>query len=50
MQNNFQGVIIENRIASAAANPYLVLAVNVAAGLDGIRRKMTLPSARNTGQ
>ena len=33
----------ENRIASAAANPYLVTAAIVAAGLDGIKRDVDLP-------
>ena len=33
-------IYIENRIPSAAANPYLVLAATVAAGVDGIRNKI----------
>ena len=33
-------VYMENRIPSAAANPYLVLAATVAAGIDGIRNKI----------
>ncbi|RJQ87863.1 glutamine synthetase family protein [Amycolatopsis panacis] len=35
---------IENRIAGADANPYLVLAANLAAGLDGIEQKLTPPA------
>ncbi|XP_075454224.1 lengsin isoform X2 [Ascaphus truei] len=31
---------IENKLASATANPYLVLAATIAAGLDGIRRRL----------
>ncbi|XP_053567953.1 lengsin [Bombina bombina] len=31
---------IENKLSSAMANPYLVLAATVAAGLDGIRRNL----------
>ncbi|XP_059501509.1 lengsin [Stegostoma tigrinum] len=32
------GARLENRLASAMANPYVVLAATVAAGLDGLRR------------
>ncbi|XP_072414426.1 lengsin isoform X1 [Chiloscyllium punctatum] len=32
------GARLENRLASAMANPYIVLAATVAAGLDGLRR------------
>ncbi|XP_060091356.1 lengsin [Heteronotia binoei] len=32
---------IENKLGSATANPYLVLAATIAAGLDGIRRGLT---------
>ena len=38
---------IECRLPSAAANPYLVLAATVAAGIDGIQRKLECPSARD---
>ena len=34
---------IENRLGSSDANPYLLTAVMVAAGLDGIRRKLEPP-------
>ncbi len=36
---------IENRIGEPAANPYLYLASQVHAGLDGIARKLTAPPA-----
>lgn len=32
---------IENKLGSATANPYLVLAATIAAGLDGVRRGLT---------
>ena len=34
---------VENRIGEPAANPYLYLASNIAAGLDGIRRNLEPP-------
>jgi glutamine synthetase len=36
---------IENRIGEPAANPYLYLASQIYAGLDGIRRKLKAPAA-----
>ncbi|KAI4900594.1 hypothetical protein NFI96_017271, partial [Prochilodus magdalenae] len=33
---------IDNRLGSAMANPYIVLAATIAAGLDGVRRNLTL--------
>ncbi len=42
-----QGTWIENRVPSAAANPYLVLAATVAAGIDGIRNKIEPPAMDN---
>ncbi|NXX49318.1 LGSN protein, partial [Tricholaema leucomelas] len=33
-----KGTLIENKLSSATANPYLVLAATIAAGLDGIKR------------
>ncbi|MHB8506066.1 MAG: glutamine synthetase family protein [Acidimicrobiales bacterium] len=39
-----KGTHIENRLGEPAANPYLYLAANVAAGLDGIRRELTPPA------
>ncbi len=37
------GSHIENRLGEPAANPYFYLAANLAAGLDGIKRKLTPP-------
>jgi glutamine synthetase len=37
------GTRIENRLGSSDANPYLLAAVMVAAGLDGIRRRLPAP-------
>jgi len=39
---------MELRMPSASANPYLVVAALVAAGLDGLERKLELPAARQT--
>jgi len=39
---------MELRLPSASANPYLVAAAVVAAGLDGLERKLELPPARQT--
>jgi glutamine synthetase len=38
-----QGSHLENRLGEPAANPYLFMAANIAAGLDGIRRRLTPP-------
>jgi glutamine synthetase len=38
-----KGAHIENRLGEPAANPYLYFAANIAAGLDGIRRKLEPP-------
>jgi len=35
---------VENRIPCAASNPYLVLAGTIAAGIDGLRRKLEPPA------
>jgi glutamine synthetase len=37
------GSHVENRLGEPAANPYLYLAANIAAGLDGIRRGLVPP-------
>lgn len=37
---------VENRMPSASANPYLVLAATVAAGLDGIIKRLPCPAER----
>ncbi|KAK6489158.1 lengsin [Huso huso] len=39
-----KGAYIDNKLGSASANPYLALAATVAAGLDGIRRSLTIDS------
>ncbi len=38
-----RGTYVENRLGSSAANPYISLAATVAAGIDGIQRKLELP-------
>ncbi|XP_060882525.1 lengsin [Labrus mixtus] len=38
---------IDNKLGSAMANPYIVLAATVAAGLDGIRRNLYVDSSPN---
>jgi glutamine synthetase len=35
---------VENRMGEPAANPYLYMAANIAAGLDGIRRRLEPPA------
>eukprot|EP00929_Paragymnodinium_shiwhaense_P112052 TRINITY_DN80310_c0_g1_i1.p1 TRINITY_DN80310_c0_g1~~TRINITY_DN80310_c0_g1_i1.p1 ORF type:complete len:516 (+),score=78.62 TRINITY_DN80310_c0_g1_i1:76-1548(+) len=40
---------LQLRLPSAAANPYLVVAALVAAGLDGLRRSLPLPAPRGQG-
>jgi glutamine synthetase len=35
---------VENRMGEPAANPYLYMAANIAAGLDGMRRKLDPPA------
>ncbi|XP_033103626.1 lengsin-like isoform X1 [Anneissia japonica] len=42
--NSEFGSYIENRMGSAGSNPYLVLAATVAAGIDGIKKKLSLPA------
>jgi glutamine synthetase len=39
---------VENRVPGADANPYLVIAANLAAGLHGIRKGL-VPPAESTG-
>ncbi|MGH7922769.1 MAG: hypothetical protein ACREQM_22915 [Candidatus Dormibacteraceae bacterium] len=38
------GTHLENRLGEPSANPYLYLAANIAAGLDGIRRRLEPPA------
>jgi len=40
---------IENRLGGGAANPYLVAAASLAAGLDGVRRALAPPAPRAPG-
>jgi glutamine synthetase len=40
---------LENRLPTAASNPYLVLAGTIAAGLDGIRRRLEPPAPSRGG-
>ena len=42
--NGKKGTYIENRIGASGSNPYLLLAGTVIAGMDGIRRKLPLPT------
>ena len=42
------GTRIENRIGEPAANPYLYLASQIHAGLDGIERELAAPQATNS--
>ena len=37
------GSLVENRLPSSASNPYFVMAATIAAGLDGVRNKLTCP-------
>ena len=37
------GAYLENRLPSSACNPYLALAATIAAGLDGVERKLECP-------
>ena len=39
---------LENRLPSGTANPYLLVAGHVAAGLDGLKRKLPLPAENDT--
>jgi glutamine synthetase len=42
------GTRIENRIGEPAANPYLYIASQIYAGLDGTAKKLSLPAAADT--
>ncbi|RUS78678.1 hypothetical protein EGW08_013566 [Elysia chlorotica] len=43
VRNSKSNVYIEDRLPSSACNPYLVLAAVLAAGMDGLRRKLVCP-------
>ncbi|XP_063147191.1 lengsin [Candoia aspera] len=45
-----KGAWIENQLGSATANPYLVLSATIAAGLDGVKRKLTFQEAAGETQ
>ena len=46
--NSPSGTCIENRLSSGAANPYLVLAATVAAGIDGIKNRLPCPPPKES--
>ena len=41
-----KGTYIENRLPGGSANPYLVVAATVAAGMDGVTRKLKCPGQK----
>ena len=45
-----QGTYMENRLPGGSANPYLVLATTIAAGLDGVINKLECPPATPADQ
>ncbi|XP_074845236.1 lengsin [Carettochelys insculpta] len=45
-----KGTQIDNRLGSATANPYLVLAATIAAGLDGIKRELRFQDVSDENQ
>uniref|UniRef100_A0A452H730 Lengsin n=1 Tax=Gopherus agassizii TaxID=38772 RepID=A0A452H730_9SAUR len=45
-----KGTQIDNRLGSASANPYLVLAATIAAGLDGVKRKLSFQDVSEENQ
>merc|ERR1719150_799227 len=47
--NGSRRTYIENRIGCGGSNPYLVLAATVAAGIDGIQRKLPLQKPTANG-
>lgn len=47
VKSEAQGTYVESRGPSSASNPYLVMAGVVAAGLDGVDRKLALPAAQS---
>ena len=44
--NTEKGTYIENRLPGGSANPYLVVAATVAAGMDGVTRKLKCPGQK----
>ena len=47
--NGPKGTYFENRLGGGSSNPYLTLAATVAAGMDGIKRKLDLPKEQEGG-
>ncbi|GFR94784.1 glutamine synthetase [Elysia marginata] len=45
-----QNVYMENRLPSSACSPHLVLACTLAAGMDGLRRNLSLPGPMDTSK
>ncbi|CAM4533444.1 unnamed protein product [Caretta caretta] len=45
-----KGAQIDNKLGSATANPYLVLAATIAAGLDGVKRKLNFQDLSEENQ
>ncbi|KAL8599328.1 hypothetical protein ACOMHN_008043 [Nucella lapillus] len=43
VRNAHDNVFLENRLSSGACNPYLAIAATVAAGLDGLNRRLACP-------
>ena len=46
LRNTSGGTFVESRLPSGAANPYLVMAAHLAAGMDGLRRHLPLVGKR----
>ncbi|KAK7469506.1 hypothetical protein BaRGS_00036485 [Batillaria attramentaria] len=49
-RNAHDNVFLENRLVSGAANPYLALAATVAAGMDGLDRRLKCPPPMDKSQ
>ncbi|XP_075779800.1 lengsin isoform X1 [Pelodiscus sinensis] len=45
-----KGTQIDNKLGSATANPYLVLAATIAAGLDGVKRELSFQDVSEENQ
>ena len=46
VKTSFYSTYIENRLPSSAANPYVLTAATVAAGIDGLVNRLELPSTQ----
>ena len=49
-QQGGSNVFLENRLVSAAASPYLALAGTIAAGLDGLDRRLDCPAPQDSSR